>query len=281
MRWCKVAAPVLFLGLLSLAAPTSSARAQQEDPRAGCTSSYEKAQELRLDQKLSEARVQLLVCAQPGCSETARKDCALWLTEVDRDLPTVVFDVTGTDGKPLTTPTIEVDGKVLAQALEGNAYAVDPGKHTFVIRAGKEERKSTEILNVGVKNHRIVASFEIAKKPPIKPVTPPLPTEGPSVHPLVWVFGAVGVGAGGALIYFGVTALKEEATLEEECGVTRGCSQDDIDTVYMNRLLADISAGVTAGFLAAAVVTLAVSLSTGKQAANTVLITPTGAGFRF
>ena len=90
------------------------------------------------------------------------------------------------------------------------------------------------MLNVGQKNQRVALSFEPAKQGPAPKLDPgPEPeSSGPKVHPLVWVFGAVGVAAGGALIYFGVTALNEEAALEEECGVTRVCTQDDIDTWF-------------------------------------------------
>lgn len=167
MRSSRILAPVLC-ALVALASPAQAG----DDPRTACLQSYEKAQELRLDQKLTEARAQLLVCVQPGCSETAQNDCAAWLKEVDRDLPTVVFEVTGPDGKPLLTPTIEVDGKVLLTELDGKAYPVDPGKHTFVFKSAGAERSITEILNVGDKNHKVKATFEMAKPPPPK-VAPP------------------------------------------------------------------------------------------------------------
>src|ERR1700753_2061121 len=82
-------ASLLALLMVSLALFGRAARAE-DSKKAQCASAYEKSQELRAAGSLKAAHDMLVVCAQDFCPGFVQSDCAQWLTEVQRDLPTIV-----------------------------------------------------------------------------------------------------------------------------------------------------------------------------------------------
>src|SRR5262245_7561005 len=78
-----------FLAALVLA--SAVARAGKPDPEVDkCVSSAEAAERLRDRAKLLDARKELLQCTREICPGVVRKDCAAWLADVDRSIPTIV-----------------------------------------------------------------------------------------------------------------------------------------------------------------------------------------------
>ncbi len=67
--------------------------------------------------------------------EPVRDDCSEQLNEVQKLLPTVVFEVRSVDGADETDVRVNMDGAPLATKLDGQAMAVDPGQHTFRFEA--------------------------------------------------------------------------------------------------------------------------------------------------
>jgi len=61
---------------------TLAATAHAQDKQA-CVSAYEEGQQLRKAGKLTSARARLLTCAQEGCPAVLRKDCTVWVAEVE------------------------------------------------------------------------------------------------------------------------------------------------------------------------------------------------------
>jgi hypothetical protein len=129
---------VFLIGVLmctALSSATALADGTSASSKATCLDAVSKSQELRDKHKLVEAREQLRVCAAAQCPTAIRSDCANWLAEVEKALPTVVFAAKDASGADLSTVKITMDGSVLTDHLEGVALPVDPGEHTFMFEA--------------------------------------------------------------------------------------------------------------------------------------------------
>ena len=143
----------MMLGLGILGAGSGSALAD-EPSKLECVQANEAAQSLRQSGKLHDARAQLLVCVATSCPAPVRSDCAERLKEVDKTMPTIIFDVKDKDGIALTAVAVASDGAPLVARLDGTALPVDPGEHVFrfsseglpplerklVIREGEKDR---------------------------------------------------------------------------------------------------------------------------------------------
>ena len=103
----------------------------------------ESAQALRQSGKLREARAQLLVCVAASCPAPVRTDCAERVNEIERAMPTLVFDVKDKDGIAIDAVAVASDGAPLVTRLDGSAVPIDPGEHVFRFSA-KGFRRSNE-----------------------------------------------------------------------------------------------------------------------------------------
>jgi hypothetical protein len=118
---------------ISVCASSRGARADEAAPlsRDACIDANTKAQELRRDGKLFEARTALNTCANRACPGMVRDDCTRRLDELERTQPTIVFSVKDAAGTDVSAVRVSVDGRKLADRLDGKALAVDPGTHRF------------------------------------------------------------------------------------------------------------------------------------------------------
>ncbi len=65
-----------------------------------CADAAEHAQQLRRTESTRAAREELVrTCAKPACPALVKKDCAAWLADLDKALPTLVFHVEGPNGE--------------------------------------------------------------------------------------------------------------------------------------------------------------------------------------
>jgi len=261
-----------LFGALIATLGTAPALAQDDDEKQVCKEAYEAAQERRLEKRLIEAREQLHACVQDACPAFVRKDCATWLDEVERAIPTVVLRFVDETGAERNDVTVTVDGKVLVDTLDGGAVAVDPGPHAFVFEPAGGEAVTREITVVEGDRLREVA---VDRSPPPLPVPPPAPppvVEAPSVHPAAWILYGTSAAALGAFIGLGVHSLSLE-----DC--KPNCTDDQVDDVVLFRALADVSLGVSALSLGGAIwITVASLASDDEQTALQVQVSPTGAG---
>ena len=85
----------------ALVAAGLMAAPSRADDKAACLDAASKAQSLRDAHKLVEAREQLRACAAARCPAVVQNDCATWLVEVERALPTVVLAAKNTAGADL------------------------------------------------------------------------------------------------------------------------------------------------------------------------------------
>lgn len=99
--------------------------------KAACLDAASKAQVLRDENKLVDARRELRVCAQQECPVVVQQDCAGWLADVEKSLPTVVVSAKDDAGADLTDVAVAVDGAPFLKRLEGESVPIDPGAHVF------------------------------------------------------------------------------------------------------------------------------------------------------
>src|ERR1700733_10293046 len=83
------------------------------DEKAACLDAASKGQRFRDTHKLVEAREQLRVCAAAQCPAVVQSDCANWLADVEKALPSVVLSAKSGTGVDLVDVTVSVDGQAL------------------------------------------------------------------------------------------------------------------------------------------------------------------------
>jgi hypothetical protein len=225
----------------------------EDDAKRQCVASYEQAQLYRKDKKLHDAREELRLCARAACPTLIRKDCVPWLDEVERAIPTVVLEAKRDDAD-LTAVRVVVDGKVLAERLDGTALALDPGEHTFryeIEGAPTIERRIA--IREGEKNRRLRVEF---------PGAPRAPTEGggetaaPAERRPIPAGAIVlaGVGAAGIATFgfLGALTRVDESHLAATCSPS--CAHGDVQSLRTRYRVADVSLAVGVVALGAAAV---------------------------
>ncbi|HET7538451.1 MAG TPA: hypothetical protein VFK05_01220 [Polyangiaceae bacterium] len=114
------------LALLAHASTASAAPGKDE-----CVDANAQAQDLRRDGKLLSAREALRVCVNEICPKLVREDCSKRLDELTSVVPSVVFAAKDSTGRDLSAVVVTMDGKPLADHLDGAALEMDPGSHSF------------------------------------------------------------------------------------------------------------------------------------------------------
>lgn len=219
----------------------SAARA---DEREQCAAAADKAQQLRDEGKYRAAREQMLYCARDVCPGPIKSDCGKWLTDLDRDAPTVVFgavDRSTTPPRDITDVKVWIDDVQVVERLDGKPMIVDAGEHTFKFEYQGVQKEERALIRAAEKGRSITASFGT---PPAAPPTPPsdgdtVREEGSIVPALV--VGGIGVAALGSFIGFGL-AGKSDVDGLQRC--KPNCAQGDVDTARTKLIIADISLGV-------------------------------------
>jgi hypothetical protein len=267
------------------------ALAAGSDRSQTCVAASDRGQEQRDKGHLLEARASFRQCASDECPAMLRKDCATWLEDVDRNLPTVVLGAKDAHGSDLLAVKILVDGTPHQEELEsGRAIALDPGPHVFRFEHPPDAPvELTAVLRMGERNRGIIGTFGPPPAPPppqpaliaAAHVEPPVdlpPPRRSRISPWGWVLGGVGLGALGSFAYFGATGLSEKSTLRSQCGSS--CTDEQVSPLKTRYIAADVSLGVGVLALAAAAwIILHPSLDEPK--AGAVSAAPGGLQIRF
>jgi len=172
LRWFAITS----LGLLAVPA--------RADDREQCLGASSSAQDLRRENKLIDARAQLLVCARELCPGVVRRDCAQWLDEVNAAMPTIVIAAKDHLQHDVVAAHVLVDGAAYLDHLDGMAKPIDPGVHKLRLEvAGAPPVQQDIVIREGEKN-RIV---ELTVPPPAEPTPNPVPppTVAPATPPAV------------------------------------------------------------------------------------------------
>jgi hypothetical protein len=214
------------------------------DDRQSCDDSYVQAQRLRKAGKLRAAHDQLLVCARPTCPSFVTKDCTAWLTEVEKQLPTIVVTAKDVQGNPVTQVTVFMDDEKLTDQLDGRGISVDPGPHKMRYEYQGNTVTRDVVVAEGAKDQPLTAEFAPPQPSPPKeqPPTPPPATSSGGIPTATYVLGGVAVAGLLLFTYFGIKDLSDQ-------GCKPNCTQDQADSVHTNAHLADISllVGLLAG----------------------------------
>jgi hypothetical protein len=248
MRRRSPLAPWVSLGCaLLLQLHSGSALAKPSKETAVCIDNFERSQEHRRDQRLLQARTELLLCAASSCPAAIQKPCNKWLSEVAKELPTIVLRVESNEGATLSTARANLDGEASTKAL-GVPIELDPGQHTVRIRDASGEETSLSItVQPGEKDKMVVVRL------PPKPVEPATSAPAPAaVSPALPPRRGLTAGpialfstslvATGVFAVLGSQARSQANELRDRCAPT--CPHDQVDPIRRKALVADVALGV-------------------------------------
>lgn len=283
-------------GLGILASVMVAATGARASDVGDCIDGAANGQTMRDARKLVEAKALFLVCSRPVCPPMVQSDCANWLEDVNRAMPTIVISVRDEAGADLTDVRVSVNDKVLTTKLEGQAFPVNPGRHTFAFQLGDGTRRDREIIiKEGEKDQavNIVLGKVVAPGPDATPAVPPVapapapataPAPAPAATPapepgssspwrtVGWV--TAGVGAAGLVFgtVFGFVAIGD--TGSAHCNANNYCDAGPLGAARSAATLSDV--GFIAGGLLAAGGVALVLLSPGSgQRASTARVSLT------
>jgi hypothetical protein len=232
----------LTLGVIAIAVTTTAASPANAAGKQECIDAVGKAQSLKDEGKLLDARQQLLICSANTCPGPVRADCVLWLSDVEKVMPTVVPRAVDIKGVELADTALRIDGAVATLRLDARPIPVDPGSHVLRFEhPGYRPAEQTVVMKKGEKERVVTMMLErTAEAPPVGPAPPPATTTSERPVPVVswigWGVGAVG------LIGFGVLGLKanlDYSSFKDSCG--SNCTTADRDSLQSTMTIADIS----------------------------------------
>ena len=251
----RAALVLLALGSLS----TTPARAEQSSPAppaadaagsasAACVHAYEQAQEQRHSGRLLEARGQLASCARDICPEFIRTDCGNWYSDLQAEMPTVVFAARSA-GRDLTDVRVSIGPRVLAARIDGEAIELNPGEYDFEFSAPGMQPLTQHVLISRGERNRLQRAELVPSSAEAAPRTAAASLPPPKSQSLLLpgVFGGVAVLGLSSFAAFAAWGHSSESSLERSC--SPHCSEDQISGVRSKYLVADVS-------LAAAVASL-------------------------
>ena len=228
-----------FALTLALCLLTGAARAADRD---ACIGAYEQTQTLRKDGKLLAARQQAQICARDVCPALLAKDCAKWQSELDLQIPTVVFEAKAATGADVTEVKIKFDGVTITERLDGKPFPFDPGPKAIRFEAENVPAiDKAVVLKEGEHLRKVAVQFAA----PFKELVGKSKRE-PGLSTGVWLFGGVAVAALTTSAIFGVEGLNDKSDLD---ACKPRCSSGDVNTMNSHFTLADVAlgAGVVAG----------------------------------
>lgn len=262
---------VLALLLVGSALHVGAARAEEaleaESDVQACATAYEQAQVARNNGKLVVAQEHLRICVQEACPDFVKTDCGQWLSDIKRDIPSVIFSPVDSHGKELFEGVkVRVDGTEVP--LDGRPVELDPGQHEVTYEYEGETQTQKVAIRQGEKNRVIKLEIVTDKDsdgdgildstdqcpmeagvaptgcPPV--VAPASPTQ-PDKKLRLGAYIAWGVGGAGIVVgsIFGYLGYSAEEDALEQCGEPEACTENEknalIDDVDQKNLIANIS----------------------------------------
>lgn len=286
-------------GLLALASVTTLtvATPAAADDRQACVAASEKGQQLQNAGKLSEAREQLVTCSRNECPRLIQQDCTQWMSELLAALPSVVPGAKDRAGRDIVDVRVAIDGKVVAESLDGKAIVVDPGVHTFHFETkGAPPVDERVVVKPGEKNRLVTASFAFPTQESGgggaggtstarngNASGEPAAGTSKSAPIAAYVVGGLGLAALGTALAIQLGASSDARELRDTCAPR--CAQDDVDAIQRQYTIGGVTAGIGGALLITGVVLFFVHRSSSNAAAASPFvvrpalgITPAGAG---
>lgn len=245
---------VRFLALAGLACCCWTARAQAQaavdsggPTQEQCLDAHEEAQSARLVGDLLSARRALRQCAATTCPSLVSRDCLSWLTDVEQQIPSVIFRATR-DGTDLIEVRIREGERELARSLTGTPLELEPGVHRFSAElAGFPAQEATYVLQAGDKARVVRFDFVSPAPVPVVPAAAATTDRAPTsaetnerpIPTLTYALGGTALAAaitGGVL---GSLALSERSQVDKRCAPL--CTARDQRSLTGLALAADLS----------------------------------------
>lgn len=209
-----------------------------------CTSAYEKAQYLRRDKKLRAARKELLTCSQATCPGAIVSDCTQWMGEVDKVIPSVVFDARDSKNQSLADVKVSMDGELLQSKLDGVAIQVDPGTHTFHFEMADGTSGDQQVLVLEGEKARVITYAVPASSAgggtTEPPKNPPDQASSGGSKTLAFVVGGVGVASLAVGIIVGAMGSSQASSDKATGGCAPNCSDDEVSSIKTKLIVSDI-----------------------------------------
>ena len=245
-----------LLLLVGLSAPPALSAPIAESE---CVTLHRQAQIDRKSRALRSALENLRRCADSSCPKLIGSDCAEWLVETERALPSIVVVATGPDGSDVQGVRILIDGVPLVDQVGGAAIEVDPGQHRFRFElAGSAPIERAITIREGEQRRRIEVAFRVTRAAPTDTApagaagrASPSAPERAGAGPWPYALGAIGIVGVGGFAYFGYRGLQTKSDLDEK-NCRPACPQEEVDEGNRQFLIADISLGVGVVALGAA-----------------------------
>ncbi|MBK9001584.1 MAG: hypothetical protein IPM35_38175 [Myxococcales bacterium] len=217
----------LALAVFAISYPLSA----HADRQTQCIEDFERAQRTRKSGKLLQARGEFRACADPSCPSMLRKDCTDALAQLGTAIPSVRVKLEDEKGNELGGFSLEIDGarvEVGAEPIE-----LDPGRHLLVFSSDGKSVEKTVTLRSGDVAVPVIAALSAPEQAPDAPAAPS--RSGPPA--LAYVLGGVALVGAAGFVGFGLAGRSTE-----RC--KGSCSEDEIDTLHRQYLLADVSLGL-------------------------------------
>ncbi len=220
-----------------------------EPSRAQCVAAHEQAQDARLSGQLLSARVALRACSAADCPALVSRDCVQWLSEVDEQIPSVIFRA-AKDGEDVVGLHVREGDRLLTDSLTGSALELDPGPHHFVAElTGFPAQDATYVLQTGDKGRVVRFDFTSPKPAVTAPVAPPppppvrvLPPEQRPIPTLTFVLGGATLAATVTGSVLGGLALSKRKEVQQNCAPL--CQERDLRGVKGLALASDLAFAV-------------------------------------
>lgn len=267
-----LAAACLWPRAASAADPPPAPDAAVSVPQ--CVAAHTTVQELRKKHLLLQARETLKGCLSQQCPALVRNDCYAWTDELEKETPSVIFNVTGQSAQ-LVDPRVVVDGAPVEVSTSGAALRLDPGRHAYRVEYPGYKPIARDFV-VFAGQHFLQLNVEL--EPLVDPKAPSAPTRPPPtetyrpVPAATYVFLAIGLAGGASLAGFGAAGLSAQHNLESTCSPRCTDAQVTDSGVRWKYLAADVSMGVgIAGLVASGLTAL---LRPTKERPVTVSVVP-------
>jgi hypothetical protein len=265
--------PVFSVILLSTLA---SSRAHADD-KAACLAAASTGQSLRDQGKLVEAREQFRRCAAQGCPQMVVQDCGTWLSDLEKNLPTVVVTAKDGAGNDIVDVKVTLDGQPLLSKLTGESIPLDPGPHTFHFETASGTKVDRQVLvKQGDKNQEVAAVLGTPAATPA-PAAPPSGAAPPPASPSSgwktagWVLGGLGVIGMGVGTVFGIVSMNDKNSAH--CDANNYCDPGPLDSGRSAATGADVGFIAGGALLVGGLVVLLLAPS-GGDATGSLHVTP-------
>lgn len=235
-----------LFGALATGSPTARAAPPNIDQ---CLAANDKAQDLRREGRLHEARENLILCIAPSCPGPVREDCAQRMSDVEAAMPSLIFDVQDGGGHDMSAVKVTLDERVVADHLDGSATPIDPGSHTLVVEGGGFSHSETLVVHEGDKRRHVHLVLGELTPPPAEDTSIATAAPTPSTTPSVVSFVIGGSGLLAGSIFSGL-ALHEKSLANAACGTSANQCPGNADsfnsTIRTDTALAVVGFGLAA-----------------------------------